>query len=157
MLRWILAPVIAATLGGCSILSGRCLYELRNVNAQGAVAISGADSAFASVIVGEQRDYEPDKTLSWQVRAPSLQGTVTKIELLDQKGTLQYNFTVDAVTSAQLSGGFVHQSEGANINGFFDMLSTTQARVVISLDDGSAITIPLKNVRRDDWNRPYCS
>ena len=144
-------------LSGCSILSGRCLYESRSVTAEGTVSITGADSAFASVMIGEQRDYQPDKNLSWQVRGLSLNGKVTRIDLVDQAGTVKYNFTVDPAGGSQLSGGFVRQSEGANINGFFDLLSSTQAKVVITLDDGSSITIPLKSVRQYDWNRPYCS
>jgi hypothetical protein len=148
---------VVTAVAGCSIFSGRCLYETRNVNAEGAIAISGADSAFASVIVSEQRDYQPDKNMSWQVRAPSLKGRVAKIDLVDQDGTVEYNLTVDANQSSQLSGGFVRQSDGANINGFFDILSSANAKVVLTLDSGTSFTIPLVTVRRDDWNRPYCS
>lgn len=156
-MRCLLPFAIAATLTGCNALSGRCLYELRNANAEGSVSISGTDSAFALVTVSEQRDYQPDKNLSWQVRGPLLKGHVTAITLRDQSGTVKYNFDIDAGGSSQLSGGFVRQSEGADINGFFDMLSSGQAKVIIDRDNGTPVTIPLQRITRDDWNRPFCS
>jgi hypothetical protein len=157
MIRRVVVLAMVAILPGCSLLSGRCLYELRSATAEGTIQVSGADSAFASVMISEQRDYEPDKDLSWQVRAPSLKGKVTAIKLVDQAGAVRYDLGVDATASPQLSGGFVRQSDGASINGFFDLLSSYKAKVVITLDTGSSITIPLNIVRKYDWNRPYCS
>ena len=154
--RW--APfALTVALSACGIFSGRCLYELRGATAEGTVLISGSDSAFASVQISEQRDYQPDKDLSWQVRAPALKGKVTAIKLVDQTGAVRYDLGVDESATPQLSGGFVRQSDGANINGFFDLLSSYQAKVVITRDNGTSITIPLNIVRKYDWNRPYCS
>jgi len=157
MIRGVAVIAATALVSGCSLLSGRCLYELRSATAEGAVAISSADSAFASVMISEQRDYQPDKDLSWQVRGPSLKGRVTSINLVDQTGAVKYDLGIDAAASPQLSGGFVRQSDGANINGFFDLLSSYQAKVVITLDNGNTVTVPLIIVRKYDWNRPYCS
>jgi hypothetical protein len=138
-------------------LSGRCLYEIRGVNAGGAVAISPTDSATAFIVLSEQRDYQPDKDMSWQIRGNSIKGQVSSITLVDQNGATKFTMPVDATANPALSGGFVRQSEGANLNGLFDVLTTRLAKVVITLNNGTSVTIPLYNITRNDWNRPYCS
>ena len=58
-----------------------------------------------------------------------------------------------------LSSGLVRQSDGATINGIFDLLSSNRAILVITTDLGTkpTVTIPLTVTRKDDWSRPYCS
>ena len=148
-----LLPLITAS---CSALSGRCLYESRQVLAEGAASVNGTDSVHVQLILHEQRDYQPDKDFSWQILGPALKGDVIAIDLKDQTGKVVYTFPLDPATTSQLSGGFVRLSEGAKINGFLDLLSTKLATVVFTTNHGT-VTVPLQNVRVTDWNRPYCS
>ena len=145
------------TFSGCLALSGRCLYETRGVNTSGAILIGAADSVTAYLVLSEQRDYQPDKNMSWQIRGSSLKGQITSITLVDQAGDIRFTMPLDAPSTPQLSGGFVRQSEGANLSGLFDVLASGQAKVVIKRTDGTFITVPLQNITRNDWNRPYCS
>jgi len=140
-------PVV---LSNCMLLSGRCLYEIRNVIANGST-----DAAEAHLVETEQRDYQPDKDLSWQITGASLQGHVQKITL-QEGSTIRFEFPIQ---NAVLTSGYVRQSEGANLNGFFDLLSDKKAAVVITTDIAArpTVTIPLLNVQGSDWNRPYCS
>lgn len=155
--RTLLVCALAPLLGSCSILSGRCLYELRSVIAEGSVRLSGTDSVHVQLIEDEQRDYQPDKNFSWQILGPSLKGDVIAIDLKDETGKVVYTFPLDAATTSQISGGFVRLSEGAKINGFYDLLSTKRATVVMTTKSHGTLTIPLDSVRPTDWNRPYCS
>jgi hypothetical protein len=143
---------LAVILSGCGILSGRCLYELRNVNADG-----GTDVASVHLMESEQRDYQPDKNFSWQILGPALKGDVTEMTLRDATGKVVYTFPLDPANTTQLSGGFVRLSEGAQINGFYDLLASRQATVVIVTQSHGTITVPLQNVMPTDWIRPYCS
>jgi hypothetical protein len=142
----------------CSILSGRCLYEGRNVVADGRVLESGVEIAAAHLVETEQRDYQPDKDMSWQITGESLKGHVTKITL--QEGTaVRYEFPTQTASIPPLSNGYVRQSEGANLNGFWDLLSDRKGTVVITTDLQSrpVVTIPLLSIQSNDWSRPYCS
>jgi len=152
---------IVVLASGCNILSGRCLYELRNAQAFGGVSLGGNDSLTANIVETEQRDYQPDKDMSWQIVAPALKGHVQKIVLLETgtATTPKYEFPVAPETVAALSNGFVTQSAGADINGFYDLLTSGTAviRVTTDIPGKTQIDLVLKNVQKTDWNRPYCS
>ena len=155
-IAFLVALPIAAS--NCMLLSGRCLYELRNVVADGSVLENGVTLASAHLVESEQRDYQPDKDFSWQIMGESLKGHVTRMTL--QEGTeIRYEFPMVDSSRPDLSSGFVRQSEGANINGFWDLLTDRKGTVVISTDlpSRSTVTIPLLNIQSSDWTRPYCS
>lgn len=145
----------------CMLLSGRCVYELRGVNTSGSALITSSDSVHAEVIVDEQRDFEPDKNMSWQITGPSLKGHVTRITLEDNSASPRtlYDFPLAPASVAMLSNGFVRQSEGANLNGFFDLLGSNRGFIIIRTDLAAQpmVTIRLLTIFKSDWNRPYCS
>jgi hypothetical protein len=158
-LRATLSIAAAAILvSNCSILSGRCLYERRNVIADGTVVENNVEIAAAHFVESEQRDYQPDKDMNWQITGESLKGHVQSITL-KEGATTRYDFPVEIESRPALSVGFVRQSEGANLNGFFDLFSSRKATIVITTNLAArpVVTIPLQNVQSDDWNRPYCS
>ena len=148
-------------ISNCSLLSGRCLYETRYAAAVGQVLESNLEIAFAELNIHEQRDYQPDKDFTWHIRGAELKGHVTRITLRDNAApsTVVYEFPIHANPSMPVASGFVRQSEGANINGFFDLLSSRRAIIVITTDlpQRPTVTIALTNVTGDDWTRPYCS
>jgi hypothetical protein len=154
---FLLAPA-ALFFTNCMLLSGRCVYELRNVNAQGSVIENGITIATAQIVASEQRDYQPDKDMSWQIIGATLKGHVQRITL-QEGSTVRYEFPVEDASRPALSTGFVRQSEGANLNGFWDLLSDRKGTVVITTDIQSrpSVSIPLQNIESSDWNRPYCS
>ena len=145
----------------CMLLSGRCVYELRGVNTSGSALITSSDSVHAEVIVDEQRDFEPDKNMSWQITGPSLKGHVTRITLEDNSASPRtlYDFPLAPASVPMLSNGFVRQSEGANLNGFFDLLGANRGFIIIRTDLAAQaiLTIRLLTIFKSDWNRPYCS
>jgi hypothetical protein len=152
---------VSLAFSTCTLLSGRCLYETRNVMAEGRVLESNAEIASAQVILHEQRDYEPDKDFGWQILGPQLKGHTTRITLRDNAApsTVFYEFPIHSDPRMVLASGTVRQSEGANISGFFDLLSSGRAIVVITTDlpERPTVTIALSSVSREDWSRPYCS
>jgi hypothetical protein len=127
----------------------------------GSVMTSVTDSASATLVASEQRDYQPDKNFSWQVLGPDLRNHVQKIVLLGSAtaSAPRYEFPLDPPASSQLSGGFVRETEGAKLDGMFELLSSANAvvRVTTDLPDKSIVVIPLSHVQREDWSRPYCS
>ena len=155
--------LLAAPLffSNCSLLSGRCLYETRYSAAVGQVLETNLEIAFAELNIHEQRDYQPDKDFTWHIRGTELKGHVTRITLRDSAApsNVFYEFPIHADPKMPLSSGFVRQTEGANLNGFFDLLSSRRAIIVITTDlaQRPTVTIALSSVTGDDWSRPYCS
>lgn len=161
VIRALIVLAVVPLASSCLLLSGRCVYELRNVMAYNSILLNGTDSLTASVLETEQRDSDPDKDMSWQIRGTPLKGHVLKIVLLASatSTTPSYEFPLAAENMPALSNGFVRQSEGANLNGFFDLLKTGTAviRITTDIPGRTQIDLVLQNVQKTDWNRPYCS
>jgi len=159
--RWALLAFVSLAASNCMLLSGRCLYELRNVYVTGSVVTSTIDSASAILVQSEQRDYQPDRDFSWQILGPDLKNHVQSIVLLETSttSTPRYDFPLHPSTFQALSSGFVRESEGTDLRGMFDLLSSGKAiiRITTDLTDKTSVVIPLTRVKRDDWSRPYCS
>lgn len=158
LLAIVAIPLIASN---CMALSGRCLYEVRGVAADGSVTEGGTEIATAHLDLGEQRDYQPDKTLIWSVTGPILKGHVQRMVLRDiaAGSSILYDFALNDSGIQTLSSGFVSQSGGATINGIFDLLASNRGVIVITTDipARTTVTVPLTVTRKDDWSRPYCS
>jgi hypothetical protein len=159
--RWTLLAFVSAVSSNCALLSGRCLYEIRNIQASGSTATSATDSASAILTVSEQRDYEPDKNWSWAIHGPDLKGHVQGIVLQESASSspVRYDFPLLPATSPLLSAGFARETEGADLDGMFDFLSKRSAviRITTDLADKPVVIIPLSHVQQSDWTRPYCS
>jgi hypothetical protein len=159
--RFLAIVAIPLISSNCMALSGRCLYELRGIVANGSVIENGTEIAAAELNLGEQRDYQPDKTLLWSITGPTLKGHVQRLVLRDNASgsSVLYDFPPSNSGIPVLSSGFVSQSGGATINGIFDLLSSNRGIVVITTDLTAkpTVTIPLTVTRKDDWSRPYCS
>lgn len=153
--------VLLLLLPGCMLLSGRCIYELRGVVANGQLIQGVGDTVSAEVNLSEQRDSDPNKTMSWMIRGSALKGRVLTITLRDETdpSKVLFIFPVPNTDFPSISNGFVSQNEGANLNGFFDVLAGSRGIVVITTDIPGRATVQLKlNVTsKSDWNRPYCS
>jgi hypothetical protein len=159
-----LAPylVLAAAIGGCHIFDlDSCLYEVRSVEVTGQLNQSGAELLFASVNVGEQRDYQPDKGMLWLIRSAPLLGHVTSATLKDaaDESKILYNFPISATSQTdRISSGYVTQGTGANLDGFFEVLSGNRAVIEVKTDVPGKETLRLlpEKVIDQDWTRPKC-
>ena len=65
-IAYLIALPMAAS--SCMLLSGRCLYELRNVVAEGTLLENNLTIAAAHMVESEQRDYQPDKVQLADIR-----------------------------------------------------------------------------------------
>src|SRR6476620_3637205 len=152
------ALVLLILVGGCRLLDfDSCLYEIRAIEVAGTVTQGGAELLYGRVNVGEQRDYQPDKSMQWELRGASLQGHVTLAALRDAADESKTLF-VFSQTGGATSSGYVTQSGGANLNGFFDVLAAGRALIDVRTDipgRESIRLIPTK-IFQQDWTRPKC-
>jgi hypothetical protein len=148
---------------GCLLFSGRCIYELRNVITRGVITENGAETFNAELIVGEQRDHEPDKDFHWQITGATMVGHVQSISFVDKNAKSTVLYELPLFTGQQpaflISSGAVRQSGGAKLNGFFDILAKGRGLLIVRTDlPGKAvIEVPLPVESYQDWSRPYCS
>jgi hypothetical protein len=162
--RCVLLVIGSLSASSCTLLSGKCLYETRNVLASGSIATSSTDSASAIVTETEQRDYQPSKDFSWQISGPDLKGHVQQIVFLETATASTPRFVFDIHQSSTiplLSSGYFREGEvaGLNFSGLYDLLWSREAviRITTDLPARPTVVIPLTRVQGSDWTRPYCS
>jgi len=148
------------SLAGCNL--GGCIYEQRSVATTGIVFDNGTQIASATVSELEQRDSDPDKDFIWTITSQSLAGHIQSMVLVDNmaKSVVLYTFTLTpGATLPIVSSGFVSQSDGANLNAFFDVLAHDRGLVLITTDlpGKSLIEMALTVSTKYDWHRPNCS
>lgn len=147
----------------CLLFSGRCIYEMRNVITRGIVSENNAPILTAEVIVGEQRDSDPDKDFHWQITGITFVGHVQSISFVDNTAKSKVLYDLPLFTGQMpnflISSGAVQQTQGAKISGFYDILAKGHGLLIIKTDlPGKAIIeVPLPVEDRQDWHRPYCS
>ncbi len=76
-----LIAVCGLASSNCMLLSGRCIYEIRGLEATGSTGVGGATSATARVTYGERRESDPDRHIYYIVESPTLKGHVLSAAL----------------------------------------------------------------------------
>jgi hypothetical protein len=153
--------LVVAAIGGCRLLDfDSCLYELRGVQVEGTLSEAATEVMSVNIVVSEQRDYQPDKNMSWGFRSASLKGHVTSAVLRDasDETKILYQFPLQNLANDYFSSGFVRQSEGANLNGLFAVLSDGRGVVELRTDLPGKETVKYQPPRKyvQNWNRPKC-
>jgi hypothetical protein len=137
-----------------------CLYELRAIGATGTALSSEPDYLKASITVGEQRDYQPDKNMSWSLMGAAAKSHVTSATFRDAADESKplYVFQTGGPAPEIVSSGFVTQREGASLNGFFDILAGGRGIVDVRTDIPGRETLRITLVKQSqqDWYRPKC-
>ena len=154
------APVLSLMTAGCMLLDGRCIYELRSLQAAGDVQI-GTESVSARVTLSEQRDSDPNKSFYWALLGPTLKTHVLAASFRDASAPSTVLLQLPLSTSAQptIAEGEVSDRNGTNLNGYFDIIAAGRGVIVIETDFSSmpTITIAMVVTQKQDWTRPYCS
>ncbi|MFN2602234.1 MAG: hypothetical protein ABR582_05695 [Gemmatimonadaceae bacterium] len=159
--RYLLPACLAISLGGCRLFEfDNCLYELRGVEGAGTITENGTELLYGRLNLLEQRDYQPDKSLIWEVRGAPLKGHVTSATFRDvadpSKVLLMIPLSSPSVTA--IAGGAANQSAGAELNGFFDVLAANRGVIDVRADlpGRDSIRVPLAITFHEDWYRPKC-
>ncbi|HEX2722394.1 MAG TPA: hypothetical protein VHM24_05715 [Gemmatimonadaceae bacterium] len=157
---WISLLVLPFGLHGCLILSGRCNYELRNVSVTGQLIAAPGDTLSARMNVMEHRDSDPNKTIDWLITGSVVQ-QVTSATLRDNANSsrIVFSFPVTNAPRVTILQGFAMETQGANVNGIYDLLAAGRGflRLETNVAGRATIDVPLTVSQREDWFRPYCS
>jgi len=155
----IAGPAIVAGLCGChSIAGGTCQYALRSIEAAGQVTEGSNVLLYAKLDITEQRDFLPNKSMSWLIQGATLKGHVTSAVLRDAGNPSQVLFTFQAASPSQpeLSQGYADERLGANLSGLFDVTGAGRAMVDLRTDipGRESISVIPVIVFNNDWHHP---
>ena len=157
---YISCALIAVTVSGCNLVSGKCTYELRSFDGQGKGTIGTTEVAAAQVNLSEQRGSIVRQTFSWLVTG-SLKGHVTSAAFKDGTNPDQVLLDLPVLGADRMSSleGVADSREGATIAGFHDILASGHGGIELKTDDPAAPTviIPIGQINSSGWVRPYCS
>jgi hypothetical protein len=156
-----LAPFVALVASNCMLLSGRCIYEIRYVQASGRVEENGTELAAAEVSLSERRDSDPEKSMHWHVTGAGVAGHVSSVTFRNSSDPARVLLTLatSPFEQAQNSDGAVSDKTGTNLGGFWEVLSANTGLIQMETDIPTrpTITIPLTVTQKQNWTRPYCS
>ena len=158
----LVAGIALASLSGCALLDmDSCIYELRGVTVTGQRVQPDPDSLVLRLTESEQRDSDPSKNMYWGFQgSAAFKPHVLGAQLRDvtQPASVRFTFPLSPPDRPTIAEGATSMREGANLNGFFDLLASGHAVIEFStnLSDQPTISIPLVVERKDDWYRPHC-
>jgi hypothetical protein len=142
------------------LLNGRCIYELRSLQASGKV-LMGADPVAGEVTLFEQRDSDPDKSMHYLLAGPTIESHALKASFRNTQNPSEVllDFALDTPAQGVIAEGEVSDRDGTNLNGYFEMITAGRGIIVVETDltSSPSITVPLTVSKRQDWTRPYCS
>jgi hypothetical protein len=143
------------------LLNGRCIYEIRSLQASGHLFEGDEDIAGGTVTLSERRESDPDKSMYWLITGATLKGHVTSATFRDSTDPTRALVTFDLSSSdpTKISEGAVSTRTGANVDGFFELISAGNGviRLETDLQTQPTISLPLEVTQRQNWTRPYCS
>ncbi len=159
--RYAFYPVLALTISGCNLFSGRCTYELRSLEAAGSITESGAELVSAQILLSEERGSLSSSSMYWLLTGESLKGHVPSAALEDASNLSKVlvDMPLAGTDRAEVSQGAADTRAGANLAGIHDLLAAGRGVIQIQTDIPSrpTITLPLAPTNAGDWVRPYCS
>jgi hypothetical protein len=149
----------ALLLSGCDI--GRCIYEIRGLQASGQVIGVAADSVSANITLSEHRESDPSKEFYWAISAPAVKGHVTSAELKDAADPTHVllSLPLGPPDRPLISENAVSTRQGLNLSGLWVVLSANRGVIELRTDlpERPVIVIPLTVTEKQNWMRPYCS
>lgn len=156
-------PLALIALSGCAYFD-RCNYEIRSVQASGEANSNGTQLAAAQIVLSEQRGSDPDRSLYWIITGVNVKGHVVSAVFKDSSdpSTVLLSLPLSAPAQASVSEGTKSDKTGANLSGFFDLVSAGRGMLEIqtdlyAIDGNNVITVPVTVTQKQDWVRPNCS
>jgi len=160
-IRKLFFPLVALAFAGCNLLSGKCTYEIRSLDAAGEIDQSGSQFAAAQVTLSEQRGSLQRQSFYWLVTSTDLKGHVTAASFKDSSNPSQVllDLPLAGADRPEISQGAVGTESGANLGGFHDIIVAGHGVIELQTDvsSQSTVTVQLTPTTVGDWIRPYCS
>ena len=151
-----LVPLVGAVLcAACNPYA--CTYETRFVGTTGTQT-----SAIGTVIVTyvNFRQYHDDgpvpSDLTWNLRGEGLASPATGLTLKSSDGQSAMSLSMSSTSAVSMTAASSATISGADRDRMFALLASGGGVVVLTLQSGSTILVPLHVASQDDWHHPEC-
>jgi hypothetical protein len=159
--RYAFYPLAAIAFASCDLLSGKCTYETRGLEARGSVSDGSTQPPSATMNLGEQRGSLAGQSLYWLITAADLKGHVLSASFKDgaNLSKVLLDLGVAPAGREEISQGATSTQAGANLGGFRDIFVAGRGVIELQTDLPSRpiVQIPLAVTNSTDWFRPNCS
>jgi hypothetical protein len=155
-------PFRAITLFGASLLAAacnpyQCSYETRFVGTTGTT--TGATGTVIVTYVNF-RQYHDDgpvpSDLTWNIRGEGLPSPASALTLRRADGQTVMSLSMSSTSAVSMTAASAATIAGADRDRMFELLGSGAGVVVLTLQDGSAIAVPLRVASQEDWHHPEC-
>jgi hypothetical protein len=148
--------MIVALLPGCRL--GQCRWETRFIGSAGAFDGSSGAATVSYVNFRQYHNGDPvPSDLIWHITAEQLTSPATGIALRDAQGNQIADLSMSFTSPSSLvASSSIHIADSAG-DALFATLAADATTVVVTLQSGATISVPLSIQSREDWHHPDCS
>ena len=135
----------------------QCTYETRSIGT--AATTSGVNGTLIVTYVNF-RQYHDDgpvpSDLTWNIRGEGLASPATGLTLKRADGQSVMSLSMSSTSAVSMTAQSAATITGADRDRMFELLASGAGVVVLTLQNGSTITVPLRVASQEDWHHPEC-
>ena len=146
------ASLLAA---GCNPYA--CTYETRFVGTTGTTSGASGTVIVTYVNFRQYHDNGPvPSDLTWNIRGEGLSSAATALMLRTATGQTVLSLSMSSTSEVSMTATSSSTITGADRDRMFELLGSGAGVVVLTLQNGSTISVPLRVASQDDWHHPDC-
>lgn len=132
-----------------------CSYDTRFAGA------AGTSNSMAGNVTAEvnYRQYHNDNpvpsSVTWRVNGDHLASPATGMRLLSSTGAFIMDLSLSSTSQSSFTAASAHDIAAGDGDRIYDLLSAGSS-VVVDLQNGSTIVVPLHVSSREGWHHPEC-
>lgn len=152
----------AITLIGASLCAAACnpyacTYETRFVGTAGTTAGANGSLIVTSLNFRQYHDDGPvPSDLTWNVRGEGLASPATGLTLKSADGQTVLSLSMSSTSAVSMTAMSSATISGADRDRMFELLGSGAGVVILTLQNGSTISTPLRVASQEDWHHPEC-
>lgn len=156
------APLLRTiALIGWSLLAAcnpyQCSYETRFVGTTGTTSGASGSVIVTSVNFRQYHDDGPvPSDLTWNIRGEGLASPAIGLVLRNASGQSVLSLSMSSTSAVSMTATSAATITGADRDRMFELLASGAGVVVLTLQNGNTISVPLGVASQDDWHHPEC-
>jgi hypothetical protein len=135
----------------------QCSYETRFVGTTGTTSGANGTVIVTSVNFRQYHDDGPvPSDLTWNVRGEGLSSPASGLVLRNANGQSVLSLSMSSTSAVSMTATSAATITGADRDRMFELLASGAGVVVLTLQNGSTVSVPLGVASQDDWHHPEC-
>ena len=149
--------LIGASLFAAACNPYQCTYETRFVGTDGTMSVASGTVTVTSVNFRQYHDDGPVASdLTWNIRGEGLASPATGLVLRNSAGQSVLSLSMSSTSAVSMTATSAATIAGADRDRMFELLASGAGVVVLTLQNGSTISVPLRVASQEDWHHPEC-